>query len=45
MSEPMRLRRRVRREREGLPLWDYLLPATIFLAVCESFVGNVVLKH
>jgi len=45
IHEPEGLARAVRREREGLPLWDYLLLATILLAVCESFVGNVVLKH
>jgi len=35
----------VRIERNGVPLWDYLLLATIVLAVCECFVGNVVLKR
>jgi hypothetical protein len=35
----------VRTERNGLPLWDYLLLATIALAVCECFVGNVLLKR
>ena len=34
----------VRIERNGVPLWDYLLLATIGLAVCECFVGNVLLK-
>jgi fatty acid/phospholipid biosynthesis enzyme len=28
-----------------VPLWDYLLLATIGLAVCEGFVGNVLLKR
>jgi hypothetical protein len=35
----------VRIERNGVPLWDYLLLATIGLAVCECFVGNVLLKR
>jgi len=35
----------VRIERNGVPLWDYLLLATIVLAVCECFVGNVLLKR
>jgi uncharacterized membrane protein len=35
----------VRTERHGVPLWDYLLLATIGLAVCEGFVGNVLLKR
>ena len=40
-----RLEAIVRRERQGLPLWDYLLLATIIVAVCESLVANVHLKH
>ena len=35
----------VRTERNGVPLWDCLLLATIGLAVCECFVGNVLLKR
>jgi len=35
----------VRREREGLPLWDYLLMLVIAAAVIESFLGNVSIKH
>lgn len=35
----------VRREREGLPLWDYLFALALAFAVAESFVGNVALKH
>lgn len=34
----------VTREREGLPLWDYLLLATIAIAVLETFISNVLLK-
>jgi len=45
VAGPDRLAQLVRRERQGLPLWDYLLLATIALAVCESFVANVFLKH
>ncbi len=33
------------REREGLPLWNYLFAAAIVLAVVETFVGNVMLRH
>ncbi len=39
------LARVVRREREGLPLWNYLLAAALALAVVESFVGNAWLKR
>lgn len=35
----------VRREREGLPLWDYLFALAIAIALVESLVGNVLLKH
>lgn len=35
----------VKRQREGLPLWDYLLAATLVIAVIESLVANVALKH
>jgi len=39
------LRAVVRRAREGLPLWDFLLLLTIAAAVCETYVSNVMLKH
>jgi len=39
------LRAVVRRAREGLPLWDFLLLLTIVAAVCETYVSNVMLKH
>lgn len=45
VREPERLALLVRRERAGLPLWDHLFALAILLAVAESFVGNVVLKH
>lgn len=45
VREPESLAQIVRRRREGLPLWDYLLLATIILAVGESFVANVLLKR
>lgn len=45
VKEPERLASVVRVERQGVPLWDYLLMATIVLAVCECFVGNMFLKH
>ncbi len=35
----------VLREREGLPLWNYLFALAVVLAVVESYVGNVMLKH
>ena len=45
VAEPQKLAAAARRAREGLPLWDYLLLATLLLAVAESLVGNVLLKH
>ncbi len=45
VSDPDRLTMLVRREREGLPLWNQLFALAIVLAVAESFVGNVLLKH
>jgi hypothetical protein len=33
------------RERTGLPLWNYAFALALALAVVESYVGNVVLKH
>jgi hypothetical protein len=45
VSDPSRIGLLVRREREGLPLWNYLFALAILLAVAESFVGNVMLKH
>jgi hypothetical protein len=41
---PERLALVVRREREGLPLWDYLFALAILLALGESYVANVMLK-
>jgi hypothetical protein len=35
----------VLREREGLPLWNYLFAAAIVFAVIESYVGNALLRH
>jgi hypothetical protein len=35
----------IRRERDGLPLWDDLFALAMALAVAEVFVGNVLLKH
>jgi hypothetical protein len=35
----------VRREREGLPLWDDLFALAVILVVMESIVGNVLLKY
>ncbi|MCK4284189.1 MAG: hypothetical protein KAX44_07720, partial [Candidatus Brocadiae bacterium] len=45
VPDPQRLASLVRREREGLPLWNHLFVLAILLAVAESFVGNAVLKH
>ncbi len=45
VAGPERLAAVVARERQGLPLWDYLLLVTIMAAVVETFVANVVLKH
>jgi len=45
VSDPDGLTMLVRREREGLPLWNHLFALAILLAVAESFVGNVLLKH
>ena len=39
------LRAIVLREREGLPLWNYLFALAIVLAVVESYVGNALLRH
>ena len=39
------LRTIVLREREGLPLWNYLFALAVVLAVVESYVGNALLKH
>ncbi len=33
------------RERSGLPLWDYLFLSALILAVVESYLGNVLLRH
>jgi len=41
---PERLALAVRREREGLPLWDYLFALAILLVLAESYVANVMLK-
>jgi len=35
----------VERERQGLPLWNYLFALAILVAVAESYVGNAWLKH
>lgn len=45
VRRPERLALFVRREREGLPLWNHLFALAILLAVAESFVANVMLKH
>ncbi len=45
VRDPDELALVVRREREGLPLWDYLFALAIVVAVAESFVGNVWLRH
>ena len=45
VARPEKIAEVVRTEREGLPLWDYLLAATLLLAVLETFVGNVFVKH
>jgi hypothetical protein len=45
VEDPGRIEGVVRREREGLPLWDYLFAFAVILAVAESFVGNVLLKN
>jgi hypothetical protein len=45
VPDPVGLAGLVRREREGLPLWDYLFALALAFAVVESFVGNVALKH
>jgi hypothetical protein len=42
---PERLALIVRREREGLPLWDYLFALAVALAVAETFVANVLLRE
>jgi hypothetical protein len=45
VEDPARIDGIVRREREGLPLWDDLFALAVILAVMESFVGNVLLKY
>jgi len=45
VQEAEQLGKVVSREREGLPLWDYLLMITIIVAVAESYVANVKLKQ
>jgi len=45
IERPRRLAAVVRRAREGLPLWDYLFATAILIAVAESLVGNVLLRH
>lgn len=45
VQEAERLSEIVRREREGLPLWDYLLMLCIGIAVAETYISNVLLKH
>jgi hypothetical protein len=41
---PDRLLLVVRREREGLPLWNYLFGLALALAVVETFIANVMLR-
>jgi len=45
VRDPGGIARLVRREREGLPLWDYLFAVALAFAVVETFVANVALKH
>ena len=45
VRDPTEIALIVRREREGLPLWDYLLALTLVVAVVETYVANVMLKH
>ncbi len=45
VRDPEQLALVVRRERRGLPLWDYLFAMAIVLAVTESYVGHAWLKH
>jgi hypothetical protein len=45
VEQPDKLGAVVGRHREGLPLWDYLLLIAIIVAVCETYVANVVVKH
>ncbi len=40
-----RLRQLVRRQRHGLPLWNYLFALAIALAVAESYVGNKLIER
>ena len=45
VEDPGEIATVVRREREGLPLWDYLFAVAIAIAVAESLVANVLLRH
>ena len=45
VKDPERIAELVKIQRQGLPVWDYLLMATVAIALCESFVANVWLKH
>jgi hypothetical protein len=45
VRDPRALAGLVRREREGLPLWDYLFALALAFAVVEGFLGNVALRH
>jgi len=45
VPEPVGLAGLMQREREGLPLWNYLFALAMAFAVVEGFIGNVALKH
>ncbi|KPK65297.1 MAG: hypothetical protein AMK73_03330 [Planctomycetes bacterium SM23_32] len=44
VDNPARLAQVVRREREGLPLWDHLFVLAVALALLETYVANVALE-
>jgi hypothetical protein len=45
VAEPARLDAVVRRDREGLPLWDYLFALAIAAALVETYVANVLVVN
>jgi len=45
VTEPDQVGTLARRERTGVPLWDQLFALALIVAVMESYVGNVLLKH